>query len=82
MMKVNKILVQSMLKNSRDIRYQVKIDTGSSVVVQWLGLHGLSLPRAWVQPLVGELKSCKLCSTTKNIKKKNTKNMSCMFQLA
>lgn len=73
MMKVNKILVQIMLKNFRDMRYQVRIDTGSSMVVQWLGLHWLSLPRAWVQSLVSELNPCKLCSTTKNIKKKTTK---------
>lgn len=81
-MKVNKILVQIMLKNFRDVRYQVKTDTGSSMVVQWLGLHWLSLARAWVQSPVGELKSYKLCSTAKNIKKKNTKTVSCMFQLA
>ena len=38
-------------------------------MVQWLGLT-LSLPRVWVQSLVGELISHKQCDAGKNEKKK------------
>ena len=40
---------------------------GSSLVVQWLGLCSVTA-RAWVQFLVGELRSYKQCSTTKRKK--------------
>ena len=39
---------------------------GNSLAVQWLGLHA-SLPRAQVQSLVRELRSCKLCGQKNNI---------------
>ena len=39
--------------------------------MQWLGLQ-VSLLRAWVQSLVGELRSRKPCGVAKSIKKKKT----------
>ena len=40
------------------------VGSGNSLVVQWLGL-GTVTARAWVQSLVRELRSCKLCGVTK-----------------
>ena len=39
--------------------------SGNSLVVQWLGLHAFTA-RAWVQSLVRELRSHKLCGMAKN----------------
>ena len=52
---------------------QSVVGDGNSLAVQWLRLHELSLPRAWVQSLVGELRSCKLPS----VAKKKKKNLEC-----
>ena len=39
--------------------------SGNSLVVQWLGLSAFTA-RAWVQSLVRELRSHKLCGMAKN----------------
>ena len=41
--------------------------SGTSLVVQWLGLHA-STQGARVRSLVGELRSCKMCSAAKKKK--------------
>ena len=53
---------------------------GNSLVVQRLGL-GAVTDRAWVQSLVGELRSCKLrgVAKTNNTKKKNKKKPVCYW---
>ena len=46
----------------------ISIHTGDSLVVWWLGLCSFTA-RAWVQSLVGELGSYKLCSMTRRQRK-------------
>ena len=50
---------------------------GRSLAVQWLGLSALTLPWAWVQSLVGELRSCKLRSVVKKQTKQNRTSINC-----
>ena len=47
-----------------------KLGWGSSLLTEWLGFWALSLPWAQVQFVVAELRSLKLCSPAKNLKKK------------
>ena len=77
-MKVNKILIQIMWKSFRDIRYQVKINTGNSLVVHWLGIHAFT---AKVMGSVARRGTKILQAAQCGQKKKKIQSLSCMIQL-
>ena len=54
--------------------------SGTSLAVQWLGLRVSTAGGAWVQPLVGELRSCMPCGAARK-KKRMAQNPSSSFKM-